>query len=283
METFLLDEVVRRALAEDLMYGDRTIDVLFPRPIQAVGHVIAKERLVVSGMDVLQVVFQNLDSTVRFEPQVLSPQRVEPGSEIARIFGDGRSLLKGERTALNFVQHLSGIATHTHRFVTSVIGTGAKIVDTRKTTPGLRALEKEAVLQGGGWNHRFHLGDLVLIKDNHIALAGGILNAVRQARATLSHPLKIEVEATTLAEVQQAIASGCDIILLDNMDIPILRQAVSLIRAEARSILIEASGGIHLGNVASVARCGVEMISIGALTHSAPAVDLSMEITFWGA
>ncbi len=283
MESFFLKEMVQRALAEDLMYGDRTTEALFPHPIRAVGHLIAKEELVVAGINILQAVFQNLDSEVRLDIEVPPGQVAPAGTRLARLVGDGRGLLKGERTALNFLQHLSGIATHTHRFVERIAGTGAKIVDTRKTTPGLRALEKEAVLLGGGWNHRFHLGDMVLIKDNHIALAGGIINAIHQTRISLSHPLKIEVETTTLTEVKQAITGGCDIIMLDNMDIPAIKRAVALIRHQAPSITIEASGGVHLDNVASIARCGVDMISIGALTHSAPAVDISMEITAEGA
>jgi nicotinate-nucleotide pyrophosphorylase (carboxylating) len=278
MEAFFLKEMVQRALAEDLMYGDRTTETLFPHPISAFGALIAKEELVVAGIHVFQAVFQNLDSEVHLEMDVPPGQVAAAGTHIARLTGDGRALLKGERTALNFLQHLSGIATYTHRFVAQIAGTSAKIVDTRKTTPGLRALEKEAVLLGGGWNHRFHLGDLVLIKDNHIALAGGIQNAVRQTRTSLSHPLKIEVETTTLIEVQQAITSGCDIIMLDNMALPEIKRAVALIRTQAPSTTIEASGGIHLDNVASVAQCGVDMISIGALTHSAPAVDISMDI-----
>ncbi|HEY5599536.1 MAG TPA: carboxylating nicotinate-nucleotide diphosphorylase, partial [Candidatus Manganitrophaceae bacterium] len=189
-----------------------------------------------------------------------------------------RALLKGERSALNFLQRLSGVATLTRRFVEQVQGTSARIVDTRKTTPGLRALEKEAVRHGGGWNHRFHLGDLALIKDNHIALAKGISQAVKQTRASLSHPLKIEVEVTSLSEVEEALQCGADFLMLDNMTLREINQAVDVIRKTSPATKIEVSGGVHLENVAAIAKCGVDMISIGALTHSAPAVDISLEI-----
>ncbi|MFY9269955.1 MAG: carboxylating nicotinate-nucleotide diphosphorylase [Candidatus Manganitrophaceae bacterium] len=278
MEPFLLKELVQRALAEDLAYGDRTTESLFHQPIPAVGEVIAKQELLVAGLDVFQTVFECLDPTIRIEIHIVSGQSGKPGDLIASVYGDGRTLLKGERTALNFFQRLSGIATLTRRYVDQVAGTGARIVDTRKTTPGLRMLEKEAVRVGGGWNHRFHLGDLALIKDNHVALAGGVTNALKEARASLSHPFKIEVEVTTLAEVREAIQGGAAIILLDNMSLAEIKQAVELIRTNAPGVKIEASGGVRLENVAAIAQCGVDMISVGALTHSAPAVDLSLEI-----
>jgi nicotinate-nucleotide pyrophosphorylase (carboxylating) len=279
-ESFLLQEIVRRALSEDLIYGDRTTETLFPRPIPAVGEIIAKENLVVAGLDLCQAVFYAIDPALQFEILIGQGKAAHPGEKIGIVRGDARALLKGERTALNFMQHLSGIATHTRHFVD--IAHGVKIMDTRKTTPGLRALEKEAVLLGGGYNHRFHLGDLILIKDNHIALAGGIMKAVAATRATLSHPLKIEVEVKNKLEVEEAIKSDADIIMLDNMTIPEIKQAVSLIRKKtsqkSRIIPIEVSGGINLKNVADVAKCGVDMISIGSLTHSAPSVDISLEI-----
>lgn len=284
-EHFLLKAVVERALTEDILYGDKTTDALFPRPILAAGNLLAKERLIVAGLNLFWSVFEVLDPSVRFEMLVAPGEEAKKGTCIGRLVGDGRALLKGERTALNFLQHLCGIATLTRQFVSRVAEATAigaappAIVDTRKTIPGLRALEKEAVLLGGGQNHRFHLGDLVLIKDNHIALARGITNAVRATRATLSHPLKIEVEVTNLKEVKEAIQVGADIIMLDNMSIPEIESAVSLIRRATRLIPIEVSGGIHLENVARVAQCGVDMISVGLITHSAPAVDISLEIT----
>ncbi|MBI3358372.1 MAG: carboxylating nicotinate-nucleotide diphosphorylase [Nitrospirae bacterium] len=284
-EYFLLKEIVEMALAEDIVYGDKTTDAIFPRPVLATGKLIAKETLIVAGLELFQTVFSVLDPQIQFEVLVAQGKEAKEGACIGRVTGDGRALLKGERTALNFLQHLSGIATLTHQFVV-LAAEGAQrnrtlpaIVDTRKTTPGLRVLEKEAVLLGGGLNHRFHLGDLVLIKDNHIALAKGIANAVRATRATLSHPLKIEVEVTNIKEAKEAIKSGADIIMLDNMSIPEIESAVALIRKTAPLTPIEVSGGINLKNVARVAQCGVDMISIGAITHSAPAVDISLEIT----
>ncbi|MBI3804885.1 MAG: carboxylating nicotinate-nucleotide diphosphorylase [Nitrospirae bacterium] len=278
-EAVFLREWVVRALAEDLAYGDRTTEALFPNPFPAVGEVVAKAELVVAGVDVFAAVFNALDPTIRIDIQIAPGQRAKPGDSIATLSGDGRVLLKGERTALNFLQRLSGVATLTRRFVDQVAGSGARIVDTRKTTPGLRSLEKEAVRLGGGWNHRFHLGDLVLIKDNHIALAGVVAPAIQAARAALSHPFKIEVETTTLAEVQEALEAGVEILLLDNMTLPQMKEAVALIRRTAPATKIEVSGGVRLETVAAIAACGVDMISVGALTHSAPAADLSLEMT----
>jgi len=277
-EPFLLETLAKRGLAEDLIYGDRTTSALFPRPIAAKGDLLAKEPLVVAGLDLFQTVFSLLDPSFQFEILVGQGQEIQAGGIIGRLIGDGRALLKGERVALNFLQHLCGVATLTRKFVQAVAGTGAKILDTRKTQPGLRALEKEAVLMGGGYNHRFHLGDLIMIKDNHIALAKGIVNAVAATRATLSHALKIEVEAKTFQQVKEAIQSGCEMIMLDNMSIAEIKQSVALIRKKAPDVQIEVSGGIHLGNVSNVARCGVDFISVGSITHSAPAVDISLEL-----
>jgi len=278
-EPFLLEALAKRGLAEDLIFGDRTTDALFPRSIPARGDLLAKERLIVAGLDLFQTVFTLLDPLCRFKVFIETGEEAKTGGKIGRLTGDGRALLKGERVALNFFQHLCGIATFTRKFVQAVAGTGAKIVDTRKTQPGLRALEKEAVLAGGGYNHRFNLGDLVMIKDNHIALANGIVNAVKATRATLSHALKIEVEVDRFEQVKEAIQSGCEIIMLDNMSIPEINRSVALIRKKAPHVQIEVSGGIRLDNVASVARCGVDLISVGLITHSAPASDISLEIT----
>lgn len=277
-EKLFLKEWVARALAEDLAYGDRTTEALFPSAFPAVGEVVAKGELVVAGLDLFQAVFESLDPAVRIDIQIAEGEKAKPGDSIATVSGDGRVLLKGERTALNFLQRLSGVATLTRRFVDQVAGSGARIVDTRKTTPGFRALEKEAVRRGGGWNHRFHLGDLILIKDNHIALAGGVAPAVKAARAAVSHPFKIEVETTSLAEVKEALDAGAEMLLLDNMSIPQIKEAVALIRRLAPGVKIEVSGGVRLDTVAAIAGCGVDMISVGALTHSAPAADISLEI-----
>jgi nicotinate-nucleotide pyrophosphorylase (carboxylating) len=277
VEPFILKTLAERGLTEDLIYGDRTTETLFPRPVPAEGNVIAKEQMTVAGLDLFQAVFAILDPSVFLVVEILPGQEAQPGNRIGRLIGDGRALLKGERTALNFLQHLSGVATLTRQFVNAVAATQTKIVDTRKTLPGLRALEKEAVVLGGGYNHRFHLGDLILIKDNHITLAGGIVSAVKATRATLSHPLKIEVETQTIQQVKEAIKSGAEIIMLDNMSIPMIQQAVALIR-KSPAIEIEVSGGVCLTNVAAIAKCGVDMISVGAITHSAKSSDINLDI-----
>ncbi len=277
IEPFLARDLVRQALSEDLLYGDPTTEALFPKPFDAIGDVVAKEDLVIAGLDLFEIVFQTLDPTVRFEPVFSPGQLVPKGGLIARLTGDGRSILKAERTALNFMQKLSGIATLTRQFVEAVKGTPAQVVDTRKTTPGYRALEKKAVRLGGGGNHRFHLGDLILIKDNHIALVGGIKEAVTRARAYSGHTLKIEVEVNTFEELEAAIATLPEIIMLDNMNIDQIKKAVARIRSENQGILIEVSGGVTLDTVKTIANSGVDLISVGALTHSAPAVDISLE------
>lgn len=278
IESFFLKALAEQALAEDLVYGDRTTEALFPQPVAAVGEIIAKERLVVAGLDLFQTIFQVLDPAVRFEMKVEPGAPVEAGKPIGQIFGDGRTLLKGERSALNYLQRLSGVATLTRKFVEKVEGTTARVVDTRKTTPGFRALEKEAVRLGGGGNHRFHLGDMILIKDNHIALSKGLGAAIHQARAALSHAMKIEVEVTNRAEIEEALSAGADLLMLDNMSQQEIKEAVAFIRKKSPATLIEVSGGVRLENVAAIAKLGVDMISVGALTHSAPAVDISLEI-----
>lgn len=278
IDPFLTKGLVEQALREDLLYGDVTTDVLFQNPLPAVGTVMAKEELVAAGTDLFQAVFTVLDPSVSIDLLVSPGQSLHRGEAIARLVGDARSILKGERAALNFLQRLSGIATLTQKFVARVAGTSAKIVDTRKTTPGCRALEKEAVRLGGGQSHRCHLGDLILIKDNHIALAGGIKHAIQTARTTRSHALKIEVEVDRLSDINEAIAGGVKIIMLDNMPLDEIKEAVSLIRAKAPSVLIEVSGGIDLDHVRAIAECGVDLISVGVLTHSARAVDIGLDI-----
>jgi nicotinate-nucleotide pyrophosphorylase (carboxylating) len=280
VETTELARMVRVALAEDVGAGDITTRRLFPRAVRANAVILAKQPAIIAGLPAARAVFHAVDKTVRFRARVREGARVEQGTIVATLSGDGRSILTGERVALNFLQHLSGVATLTRRFVDAVRGTRAVILDTRKTTPGLRLLEKYAVRLGGGRNHRLNLGNGILIKDNHIALAGGLQSAVRAAtrgigRARRRPPHPIEVETTTLDEVQEAVAAGGDIILLDNMPVATIKEAVLLIGTRANT---EVSGGVHLQNVREIAATGVDAISIGALTHSAPAVDLSLEV-----
>ena len=222
-----------------------------------------------------KAVFKQLDPKLQFKPLAQDGDRVKAGTIVARLEGDGRSLLKGERVALNFLQNLSGIATLTARFVETVKGTMAVILDTRKTTPGLRALEKYAVRMGGGRNHRMNLSDGILIKDNHLALAGYLKAALEKVKEKAPRGFKVEVETTNFEEIEAALSARADIILLDNMTPPQLKEAVRLINGRA---LTEASGGVHLNNLREIAETGVDFISIGALTHSAPAVDMSMDI-----
>ena len=268
-----IDRIIAEALAEDIHTGDITTLALQlgSRPI--VGFLKAKEEMVVCGIDVACQVLATVDSTVAFKPCCQDGDRVAPGDIIARFSGDAALLLQGERVALNLLQRMSGIATLTARFVKAVAGTKARIVDTRKTTPGLRVLEKYAVRAGGGINHRTGLYDGVLIKENHIAAAGGIASAISRVRSYIPHTLKIEIETETLAEVGEALAAGADIIMLDNMSNAMMREAVELIAGQA---LTEASGGVNLATVRGIAETGVDIISVGALTHSAPAMDISM-------
>ncbi|MCX7723504.1 MAG: carboxylating nicotinate-nucleotide diphosphorylase [Verrucomicrobiae bacterium] len=271
--------LVRAALAEDIGAGDVTSEAVVPDSAIAAGVMRAREPLVVAGLDVAAVVFNEVSDRVEVIRLVRDGQRVQAGASLLRVRGPARALLGAERVALNFVQRMSGIATLTAQFVDAVQGTGAKITDTRKTTPGLRALEKYAVRCGGGHNHRLGLFDMVLIKDNHLAVLkdaepNPIAAAVARARA--KHPsLEVEVECETLEQVEQALEAGADIILLDNMNVLQLRLAVQRARGKART---EASGGITLANVRAVAETGVDFISIGALTHSARAVDVALDL-----
>jgi nicotinate-nucleotide pyrophosphorylase (carboxylating) len=274
-------DIVARALAEDLGAGDVTTQALFPETVPAVGTIVAEERdgLVVAGLAVAVEVFTQVDSSLTCSTNVKDGDCVPNGTTVLTVTGDGRSILKGERVALNFLQRLSGIATLSAKFCEAVKGTRARVLDTRKTTPGLRALEKWAVTLGGGHNHRHSLSDGVLIKDNHLALAGGdVARACRLAieRAKRApHGLKIEVEARTLDDVRAALDGGADIILLDNMDVPSIRKAVEEIKGRA---LVEVSGGVSLTIVRKIAAAGPNYISVGALTHSAPAAGFSMDI-----
>ncbi len=263
------------ALEEDLGPGDVTTRTTIGPEIMATAHVRAKEDLIVAGLPVAQAVFARLDGAVNFSPQVSDGARVQPGTVLAVVTGPAALVLQGERVALNFLMRLSGVATWTRRFVAAVGPHPARIVDTRKTMPGWRVLEKYAVRLGGGANHRFGLFDGILIKDNHIAAAGGITPAIQRAREAAPHTLNIEVEVQDLAGLAEAIAAGADIVLLDNMDEATLAAAVRLAAGRVR---LEASGGMTLDRVARVAATGVDFISVGALTHSAPAVDIHMKI-----
>ncbi len=268
------EPVLRQALAEDIGAGDITTLLTVPEERAARAEMIVKAEGVVAGLPIAQAAFRIVEPSVVWEARVSDGQRVRPGDVLATLTGPARGLLTAERVALNFAQHLSGVATLTMRFVMLVAGTRAKIVDTRKTTPGLRALEKYAVRCGGGSNHRFGLADAVLIKDNHIAAGGGVAATVWRARELAPHTLRVEVECKTLAQVDDAIVAGPDIILLDNMNNEMLREAVQRIAGRA---LTEASGGVNLQTVADIAKTGVDLISVGALTHSAPALDISLD------
>lgn len=271
----IVDKIIRNALEEDMPYGDITTDMLIDPTEISRAVFITKEDGVVAGLDVAGRVFEILDNKVIFTKIVQDGQKVEKGSILAEVTGNTAALLKGERTALNLLQRLSGIATRTNEFIRRVEGLDVKIVDTRKTTPGLRILEKYAVRMGGGANHRYSLSDGVLIKDNHIAAAGSIKNAVEVARKKLPHTMKIEVETETIEQVKEALEAGADIIMLDNMSIEMMKEAVKLINKKA---LVEASGNVTLENVREVAQTGVDIISSGSLTHSVKALDISMRI-----
>jgi nicotinate-nucleotide pyrophosphorylase (carboxylating) len=281
LDLFVAGEIVNRALDEDLGRGDITSRSIVRSGISARGSFIAKQDLVLAGLEVADLVFGWFDEYIRIESTVADGDEIKAGKVFARVIGDGQMLLSAERAALNFLQHLSGIATVTRQYVQAIAGTKAKIVDTRKTTPGLRRLEKYAVTVGGGSNHRMGLDDGVLIKDNHLAMAGSVAEAVRRARESVGHLHKIEVEVTTLEQVKEALDAKADILLLDNMTPEMVRQAVQIVNEHEpndRRTLIEASGGINLSNVRQYAEAGVDLISIGALTHSAPAVDISFKI-----
>lgn len=270
---FEIERIIHTALQEDIGLGDITTLATIAADARSHAQLVAKEAFVLAGLDVAAAVFSCLDAEVRFEKIFADGQRVNKGEVLAWIKGSSRSLLQGERVALNLLQRMSAIATLTADYVEAVAGTGAMIVDTRKTVPGLRALDKYAVRTGGGRNHRIGLFDGVLIKENHIIAAGGIAAAIAGARARVPHTLKIEVETSTLDEVQEAVDAGADIIMLDNMSIEQMTGAVVLI---AGRTLVEASGGVSLDRVRAIAETGVDIISVGALTHSVKAADISM-------
>jgi nicotinate-nucleotide pyrophosphorylase (carboxylating) len=276
LQPLLYEEIVRGALREDLgRAGDLTTDALIGPATACRARLVARRPGRVAGGAVAASAFTLLDPRLAVRHPAADGSEVEAGAAVLELEGPARGILSGERVALNLLGLLCGIATLTAAFVRAVAGSGARIVCTRKTTPLLRGLEKYAVRCGGGANHRFGLDDGVLIKDNHLALVGGVAPAVRRARAAVGHMLTIEVEADTLAQVEEALAAGVDAVLLDNMDLATLREAVRLID---RRCLAEASGGIDLGTAAAVAATGVDLLSVGALTHSAPWLDLSLEV-----
>jgi nicotinate-nucleotide pyrophosphorylase (carboxylating) len=270
-----IDRLIDLALEEDLGSGDVTTQALIPPDLQGEAHIRAKEKLVVAGLPVAGRVFAKLDPEVQFTPQVQDGQEVDPGTVLAQITGPVAPILTGERVALNFLQRLSGIATFTHKMVEAVAFLPVALVDTRKTTPGWRVLEKCAVRLGGGRNHRGGLFDGVLIKNNHLTAVGSITEAVRRARKNVPHTLKIEVEVTSLAELEEALGIGADIIMLDNMSDADLAKAADLTLGRA---LLEASGSMTLERLPQVAATRVNFISVGALTHSAPAVDIHLRL-----
>jgi len=270
-------ELIERALDEDLGSGDITAEATVPADVQAQAHLIQKQPGVIFGLDVAEEVFRRVGVNDFDRTVIEGHWHDSVPRDIALIHGPARALLAGERVALNFLGHLSGISTMTARFVEAVGGSGTKILDTRKTTPGMRLLEKRAVTFGGGLNHRIGLFDAVLIKENHIAMAGGVHEAVTASRRA-SPDMMIEVEAEDLNEVRSAVEAGADRILLDNMGPEMIIEAVAIRDQEGPKVHLEASGGVNLGNVAEIAATGVDFISIGALTHSAPSLDLSLLI-----
>lgn len=270
--------LARLALAEDVGRGDVTSLVTVDEAARARARFVAREGLVVCGLEAARAVFHEAGGELVFEELANEGERVEAGAVLAEVEGLARQVLAAERVALNLVMRLCGISTLTSRYVEAVVGKGTKITDTRKTTPGLRSLEKAAVRAGGGANHRSGLDDGVLIKDNHLALSGGVAAAVRRARVHSPHLLKIEVEVESRADLEEALDAGADAILLDNMTPDEVRESVALVRKEASGVIVEVSGGISLSTVRAYAEAGPDLISVGALTHSAPAADISLEV-----
>lgn len=272
----MLDDLILRSLSEDIGTGDITTETTIPEDKVAHGLYKAKESGVLCGMGVAKRVFELLSDKIEFTPYKKDGDCIEAGEIIAEVRGKATDVLTGERVGLNLMQRMSGIATRTAEAVKQVEGTGAKICDTRKTTPGLRVIEKYAVKVGGGTNHRFNLADGILIKDNHIVASGSITNAVKAARENAPHTLKIEVEVETFEQLHEALDAGADIIMLDNMNCEDMTKAVAIVNGRA---ITEASGNMGDRNLAEVAACGVDLISIGALTHSVRALDISLKFT----
>jgi nicotinate-nucleotide pyrophosphorylase (carboxylating) len=276
LPSILIEEPVRLALAEDLgRAGDITTQATIPDDVSATATLIARAPGVICGLDIARAAFRSIDPVIGFESWTRDGSRVEKGDVLARIDGNARAILIAERVALNYLGRLSGVASLTAQYVDHVAHTKTQICDTRKTTPLLRAFEKYAVRCGGGANHRFGLDDAILIKDNHIAVAGGVIPALRAAKRYAGHLVKIEIEVDTLDQLREVLAEGADVVLLDNMPIPTLQEAVGLIKG---AMICEASGGVSLETVAAIAETGVDLISVGALTHSAAVLDLALDI-----
>ena len=272
----LIEPVVRRALAEDLgRAGDVTARACIPEGARMRAVFAARKAGVLAGIDCVRLAVLAMDPRASIELKLRDGDAFEAGAVLAEVEADARAFLAAERTALNLLGRLCGIATLTRAYVEAVAGTKARIADTRKTTPGLRALEKHAVLCGGGVNHRFGLDDAILIKDNHVAVCGGVGEAIRRARASVGHLMKVEVEVDGLDQLDEALAAGPDVIMLDNFTLPMLREAVA---RTAGRITLEASGGVNLETVRGIAETGVDVISVGALTHSAPALDVGLDV-----
>ncbi len=271
----LLEDIIERAIREDIWTGDLTSESLIPEADIGNGIIVAKEEGIIAGLPVAEKIFYQFSDEIVFDYLHNDGDRIEPGQEIAELRGPIREILKGERIALNFLQRLSGIATRTNKYVETVSDYPVKIVDTRKTTPTLRILEKYAVRVGGGYNHRMGLYDAVMIKDNHIFAAGGIYQAVNKIKEQLGHTTKIEVEVENISDVEEALNAGADIIMLDNMDNNEMSRAVEII---ANKAIVEASGGITLKDLLEVAVTGVDIISVGALTHNIKSLDISLNL-----
>jgi len=275
LPSILIEPVIRAALAEDLgRAGDVTAAACIPAGTRWTAVFAARQAGTIAGLDCARLAMMTLDPEARFTARVQDGETVGPGAVLAEVEADARAILSAERTALNLLGRLSGIATLTRAHVDAVAGTGARIADTRKTTPGLRALEKHAVAMGGGLNHRFGLDDAILIKDNHIAVCGGVGEAIRRARAHAGHLMKIEVEVDGLHQLDEALAERPDVVMLDNFSLKDLRAAVARARGQ---VVLEASGGVSLQTVRAIAETGVDVISVGALTHSAPSLDVGLD------
>lgn len=275
LNQFYVDDIIKTAILEDINYIDTTTDYLIPQEQQGSANFLAKADGILCGIDIALRVFELIDKDIKWEIYKKDGDVLKKGDIIATVSGSTRTILKGERTALNLIQHLSGIATATNQIVKMVEGTKASIADTRKTLPGLRALQKYAVTVGGGKNHRYNLSDAAMLKDNHVDAGGGIENAVKKLKSKLGHMTKIELEVRNLDELQQALKANVDVIMLDNMSPELMAQAVKITNGKA---LLEASGGITAETIKAVAQSGVDIISVGALTHSVKAFDISLKI-----
>ena len=282
LATPAVHRLIDLALEEDLGRGDVTTEAVIGKGASATAHLVARENLVLAGLGVSTAVFHRVDPSITAVELVKDGDRLAAGTTVAAYTGSASSILAAERTALNFVQRLSGTATLARAFVEAAKGSGLRIADTRKTTPGFRLLEKYAVRMGGASNHRFDLGSGVLIKDNHAAVAGGIRQAIERTRGRVPHGLKIEVEVDSLGQLEEALSAQADIILLDNFSLADIEKAVARARQCSPRPVLEVSGGVTLGRITELAATGVDIVSVGALTHSAPAADLALDIAVGG-